>query len=135
VQRLFDELADLAPDAREPMLAASKERADLIGHVRQLLSAHDSVGILDGDKSAATSAYSSLSPGAQVGDFVIDRLIGRGGMGEVYDAHRDKSGFVQRAAIKMLRPEAVDQASLFDRERRLLAGLEHPGIARLIDGG
>src|SRR3546814_9294741 len=58
-----------------------------------------------------------------------------GGMGEVYAAHRSDRMFDQQVAIKLLRPESVAHSELFDRERRLLAGLEHPGIARLIDGG
>src|SRR3546814_20102926 len=56
-------------------------------------------------------------------------------MGEVYAAHRSDRMFDQQVAIKLLRPESVAHSELFDRERRLLAGLEHPGIARLIDGG
>jgi tetratricopeptide (TPR) repeat protein/predicted Ser/Thr protein kinase len=70
-----------------------------------------------------------------VGPFRIDRLIGRGGAGEVYLAHRTGAGFEQQVAIKLLRPEAADRMALFDAERRMLATLEHPGIARLIDGG
>uniref|UniRef100_UPI00054BD031 serine/threonine-protein kinase n=1 Tax=Sphingomonas sp. ERG5 TaxID=1381597 RepID=UPI00054BD031 len=86
-------------------------------------------------RSPAASGYSSLAAGERIGAFTIDRLIGRGGMGEVYLAHRTSTDFEQRVALKVLRAEAAERGGLFDRERRLLARLEHPGIARLIDGG
>lgn len=100
-----------------------------------MLAAAAAGGILDDDTAPAEAGYSSLLPGQVVGSFTIDRLIGRGGMGEVYAAHRTAADFDQRVALKLLRPEAAGHGDLFDRERRLLARLEHPGIARLIDGG
>jgi hypothetical protein len=62
-------------------------------------------------------------------------MIGRGGMGEVYAATRADAAFEQRAALKLLRYEAVGEVERFHAERRILARLEHPGIARLLDGG
>ncbi|WP_404338545.1 protein kinase [Sphingomonas sp. MMS12-HWE2-04] len=56
-------------------------------------------------------------------------------MGEVYRAHRADVGFEQHVALKLLRIDAVPNEALFARERRMLARLDHPGIARLIDGG
>lgn len=105
-----------------------------------MLAAEDGEGILDSGLTtdagaAAVSEYASLAPGAIVGGFRVERLIGRGGMGEVYLAHRDGADFDQRAALKLLRPEATARFALFSTERRLLAGLDHPSIARLIDGG
>lgn len=133
---LFDALVDMPESERETQLSRARDTASIIAQARELLFANDQVGVLD--KKAVESPptpYSSLEPGTDIGGFVIDRLIGRGGMGEVYEAHRQDRSFSQRVALKMLRPEAADQGSQFDRERRLLAGLEHPGIARLIDGG
>ena len=66
------------------------------------------------------------------------RRIGHGGMGVVYLAEREQGDFVQRVALKLLRRVAGDGQALlerFQRERALLARLEHPGIARLVDGG
>lgn len=105
-----------------------------------MLVAEAGEGILDdgltaGAEPAAASEYASLEPGAIVGGFRVERLIGRGGMGEVYLAHRDGVDFDQRAALKLLRPEAAERFASFSAERRMLAGLEHPSIARLIDGG
>nr|WP_257644080.1 serine/threonine-protein kinase [Luteimonas salinisoli] len=63
--------------------------------------------------------------------------LGRGGMGTVYLAERASGGFQQRGALKLIRP-GVDSAEFllrFAQERQILASLEHPGIARLLDGG
>jgi hypothetical protein len=87
---------------------------------------------------AATLAESgSVGPGARVGPFEIEYAIGAGGMGAVYRARRVDGGFEQTVALKVLTgakpaPEALSQ---FYREREALARLDHPGIARLIDGG
>ncbi|MEW9625426.1 serine/threonine-protein kinase [Rhodanobacter geophilus] len=66
------------------------------------------------------------------------RRVGEGGMGVVYLAEREDSGFVQQVALKVLGAGALGSPTLlerFARERQLLARLEHPGIARLLDGG
>jgi serine/threonine-protein kinase len=78
-----------------------------------------------------------LAPGDRVGPFRIERELSRGGMGIVYRAERADGEFAQRVALKWMsgsRDRDVAEA-LFRRERDILASLEHPGIARLIDGG
>ncbi len=77
------------------------------------------------------------SEGLRIGAYRALRVIGRGGMGAVFLAARDDGAFEQRVALKLLhagedRDEVV--ARLVE-ERRILSRLEHPGIARLIDGG
>jgi len=79
----------------------------------------------------------SVSSGTSIGPYVIDGLIGRGGMGAVYRAHRADGQFEQQVAIKII---DMPLASSFFRERfraerQMLAGLAHPYIARLLDGG
>jgi tetratricopeptide (TPR) repeat protein/predicted Ser/Thr protein kinase len=140
VRKAFDQLVGLEPPVRAARLRTLKLGARLSGEVASLLAASEGEGPLDARRPEpvgddAPSDYSSLSPGAKVGAFVLDRLIGRGGAGEVYLAHRAEAEFEQVVAIKLLRPEAADRMGLFDRERRVLATLEHPGVARLIDGG
>jgi serine/threonine-protein kinase len=78
-----------------------------------------------------------LTAGDRVGPFRLVRRIGAGGMGVVFLAERVEGGFEQRVALKLLAQPRGDAASirLFERERELLARLEHPNIARLIDGG
>ncbi|MFK2877549.1 protein kinase domain-containing protein [Rhodanobacter hydrolyticus] len=66
------------------------------------------------------------------------RRVGEGGMGVVYLAEREDDGFTQQVALKVLNASAIGSPTLlerFVRERQLLARLEHPGIARLLDGG
>jgi serine/threonine-protein kinase len=77
------------------------------------------------------------APPSQLGPFRLLHRIGSGGMGEVFLAERVEGGFEQRVAIKLMRATAVttDLARRFLRERQILARLQHPGIAHLIDGG
>lgn len=139
VRRHFDDLVDLTPHERDERIKTLELEPECLSELRSLFDASEQAGRLDERLKPAVIAdpanYSSVAPGTVIADFVIDRLIGRGGMGEVYEAHRDNTEFVQRVALKLLRPEAAGHADLFERERRLLAALEHPGIARLIDGG
>lgn len=70
-----------------------------------------------------------------LGPWKLIQLIGRGGMGEVWRAERCDGAFEMSAAIKLLRSDRTNVADRFKRERQLLAELDHPRIARLIDGG
>jgi len=74
--------------------------------------------------------------GQSVGPYIIEHEVGRGGMGAVYLAHR-QGDFSKRVAIKLVkRGMDTDQiVSRFRQERQILANLEHPNIARLLDGG
>lgn len=71
--------------------------------------------------------------GTRVGPFEIVDIIGRGGMSTVYLAERRDGTFEQRVAIKVLEARSVGER--FARERRILARLDHPAIARIFDGG
>lgn len=75
--------------------------------------------------------------GEIAGAFALRRLIGRGGMGEVWLAERQDADFEQRVAVKLIQSGA-EQGELLRRflmERRILSSLHHPNIARLVDGG
>lgn len=71
----------------------------------------------------------------RAGAWLIGALIGRGGSGEVHLATRADGHFEQRVALKLLIPDVPGQLDRFRAERQVLARLEHPGIARLLDGG
>ncbi len=140
IEALFDELIGRSPADRAARLGRADVPADIRNEVASLLAAADTGGILDAappplSRPASDVVYSSLAAGDRIGAFTVDRLIGRGGMGEVYLAHRATDDFEQRVALKLLRADVAGRGDLFDRERRLLARLEHRGIARLIDGG
>ncbi len=140
VSALFDRLLALTPANREAQLKRSSASPEVLQQVRQMFSALDrEPSFLEQSGRQAEpeqfQEYSSLVAGAKIGAFVVERLVGRGGMGEVYLAHRCDADFSQKVALKLIRPEAVGRLGHFENERRILAGLEHPGIARLIDGG
>ena len=75
--------------------------------------------------------------GARIGAWELVREIGRGGMGAVYLAFRADNEFRKRVAIKLIRGgmESDFLIRRFKNERQILARLEHPNIARLVDGG
>lgn len=89
-------------------------------------------------RSAADTLLSQslLKTGDVFGKYQIIKPIGTGGMGQVYLAQRNDE-VIQQVAIKVLSQGAMDEQSLvrFDIERRILASLNHPNIARLIDAG
>lgn len=140
-RQALDRLADLPETKRQTRLRDMDLAPKVLNCIRGMLSSGTRTGILDAPVAGRTAsrprpaAPTSLSPGTLVGVFRIDRLIAHGGMGELYLAHRNEADFEQRVALKLLRPEAAKQFDLFTAERQMLAGLEHPGIARLIDGG
>jgi serine/threonine-protein kinase len=75
--------------------------------------------------------------GRSVGPYRITRLIGRGGMGAVFEAERNDAQFRMRVALKLLRRDAGSALAVqrFRYERQILASLRHPNIAALLDGG
>src|SRR5439155_11435168 len=75
------------------------------------------------------------APPERIGSYRIVRELGRGGMGVVYLAERDDAGFKKTVAIKVLSRDSHVMQRRFRTETQILAGLEHPGIARLYDGG
>ncbi|MEM9374926.1 MAG: serine/threonine-protein kinase [Pseudomonadota bacterium] len=73
----------------------------------------------------------------RAGAYKVEALIGRGGMGAVYSGSRDAGDFDHKVAIKVIRPGVLSDVLIkrFETERQILASLNHPGIARLFDGG
>ena len=87
--------------------------------------------------SAPAGDAESIPAGARIGPYRVLEEIGRGGMGTVYLAERADGAFEQRVALKRIRLGLGTELlrDRFLRERQILAGLEHPNIARLLDGG
>jgi serine/threonine-protein kinase len=138
IKALFDEVCDLAEPERSARLAATAD-TELIRQVRALLAQAevDTAGFSAPIASMLTGlGGENLEPGATLGAWTLLRRIGEGGMGTVYQAQRSDGHFEQTAAIKVLRglPSASAMQYLA-RERQILAGLTHPNIARLLDGG
>src|SRR5580658_328546 len=93
--------------------------------------------LLQSDERLAAMAPAALEALPRFGQWQATRLLGRGGMGVVYLAERADGAFQMVAAVKVV-PLALASADIeerFRRERQFLASLDHPKIARLIDGG
>ena len=83
------------------------------------------------------AVWSQRLVGERVGPYALVRELGRGGMGAVWLAERADGEFEQRVAVKLIRPgwDAGELLARFRAERQILAGLTHPNIAHLLDGG
>ena len=118
---------------REPYwLRCAGGDAELLRELRELSAARERAS------NWAGSEAEDREPSARrIGPYKLDRLIGRGGMGAVYLAHRADGEFEQQVALKVvgLPFEIEPFRERFRRERQILAGLNHPNIARLLDGG
>ena len=138
---LFRELADLPPAERENIFARRKVQPELRAEVESLLAfdCSDDHAVTDciGQQAAAAVRVESASAVAFCGPYRLIRPLGSGGMGAVYLAERNDGEIQQQVAIKMLRVDAhrPQWQERFLRERQLLAYLNHPSIARLLDAG
>lgn len=148
IEALFHRVVDLEREEREAVLV--REAADdpeLVAEVRSLIRADVEAGAatggdaLDGAVEAAAREVArdagQLRPGYRIGPWRIVDELGRGGMGTVHLAERDDDEYRARAAIKVIRAAApdADPVRRFRAERQILAGLQHPHVARLLDGG
>ena len=144
-RELFLAATTLPPEDRDAFLRDADAGTAVRTAVLRLLALHGDVtgsvgtvapeaptGALDGvpDRAGRTSDTA-------VADFRLERVLGEGGMGRVYLAVRDVGGTTQRVALKIV-PSASHGRRFIERlrrERSILAGLDHPHIARLIDAG
>jgi serine/threonine-protein kinase len=135
VEELFSATVTLAPQERRDRLARFDGPSGIRREVESLLSAHDAEGA-ELELPQASLPAVSLS-GRRVGPWAVIREVGRGGMGAVYEAIRDDAQYQKRVAIKTIGRSLDGQAigRRFRQEQRILASLEHPNIAALIDGG
>ena len=138
VSALFEEVRERPAPEREARLRAHGDdttRAAVAG----MLRAYDTDPSFDPSAAVGDSLGAILAPvliGRRLGAYRLMAEIGRGGMGIVYEAHRDDDEFDRKAAIKILPAwSAAPVVERFRFERRVLAGLDHPGIAKLLDAG
>ncbi len=91
----------------------------------------------DGDDEQAQASAESRMIGKRISQYSIVAQLGSGGMGEVYRAVRADDQYQKQVAIKLVRAGADSGLviSRFKNERQILANLDHPNIARLLDGG
>lgn len=149
VDRLFDEALDV-PDAERDRFLVERCGGDveLLARLRHLVAvASDQGARLETPGPSLVKAAlevegelderTGISSGDVIGRYRVVGELGRGGMATVFDAERDDGAFQQKVAIKVLR-RGLDTDEIVGRflaERQILSGLEHPNIARLVDGG
>jgi len=154
IQAIFHEVVE-APEQQRSALIEARCGPDreLAAEVRSLLEAcaaeenFSGSGSVEPETGGEANLESSQTESApiestniesrQIGPYLIDRLLGRGGMGAVYLAHRADGQFEQKVAIKLIDLPLATSVfrERFRQERQILAGLRHPYIATLLDGG
>jgi serine/threonine-protein kinase len=149
LSRLLDEALELPPEARDRWLEAlppadrpyADELRTLLRHQSTSMTG-DFLDILPNLRDAVDNARAAISarplrPGTAVGPYVIEREIGRGGMGAVWLARRGDGLIKRPVALKLPHPGPLCRqlAERFADERDILAELSHPNIARLYDAG
>ena len=149
VEAHFHRALDAPSDTREALvLDWCREEPDIAADVLALLRADSQVDALMAShevsvehallrEPATPTSGGDLWLGRRLGPFLIDRELGRGGMGVVYLGHRQDGALTQTVAIKVIARHLRHSPAMsqFSSERDVLGRLEHPHIARLIDGG
>jgi eukaryotic-like serine/threonine-protein kinase len=146
MSRVLDEALELDEAGRREWLAAlNPEHQDIAEALREALSL-GSAGTgeslftlpkVGADADAGLNTTSDLTAGVRVGPFELIRPLGAGGMAEVWLARRADGAIKREVALKLplLTRLRRDLEPRFAREREILAGLNHPNIARLFDAG
>jgi serine/threonine protein kinase len=140
----FDEALQLDPSLRAGYIEEICPADPKLRHeIESLLAAHERMrpDFLN-TPAAGLDAFQELSGadpwiGRHIGPYQLIRQLGSGGMGEVYFAIRADEEFHQEVAVKLIRSGQNSAAvvSRFKIERQILASLDHPNIAKLLDGG
>jgi serine/threonine protein kinase/tetratricopeptide (TPR) repeat protein len=143
IQALFEEVVDTAPAERAHRLADScRNDTELRESVESLLASDEKTA--DPLKVAIGAAAESLLEehqdrllGTRIGQYRVVSILGHGGMSTVYRGERDDAQYQQSVAIKVLHHATLHPRlrSRLHSERHILATLDHPSIARLIDSG
>ncbi|MGA8027148.1 MAG: tetratricopeptide repeat protein [Bryobacteraceae bacterium] len=143
VQQVINAALEL-PELQRPafLQEACGSNPGLLREVSALLASYEHAGNFL-EESVGASAYEAFEKGSfavgdHIGPYQITCVIGHGGMGTVYCARRADDQFQQQVAIKLLSGGLGNSSELLSRfraERQILATLNHPNIARLLDGG
>ncbi len=141
IKAIFNEAVELESADGEAFLRSQNGAGDeILAEVRRLLAA-EKYHNFEKPVANLTHLWHDESAedyiGREIGNYKIKREIGRGGMGIVFEAVRETDEFSQTAALKILK-RGMDSGVMlrrFRHEKQILASLEHPNIARLLDGG
>ena len=143
IDHIFQSVLDCPPEKRAALLdSACGDDSRLRAEVASLLASHEearftgAAAFNDGMKLLEDRAGQSRD-GTDIGPYRVLREIGRGGMGSVYLAARADDAYEKLVAIKIIRRglDTDDIVRRFRSERQILATLDHPNVARLLDAG
>ncbi|MBS0460957.1 MAG: serine/threonine protein kinase [Proteobacteria bacterium] len=140
VKALFDQALEIAPGERTAWVASActgddELRAELERWLRAEASLGDFLESVPAPVAQTVAAATAHDDPQRFGAWRVLRALGAGGMGQVWLGERDDGQFEQRVAIKQVAWPTQDLIRRFGEERRILARLDHPNIARLIDAG
>jgi eukaryotic-like serine/threonine-protein kinase len=143
IRRIYEQALPISGPAREDYVRRECQEEDGIRvEVERLLKAHDHVpDWLDRPALGAAREFATFDrptlEGRNLSGYTLIREIGRGGMGAVYLADRSDEMFHRQAAVKLVLPQAGTFGIMarFQQEREILASLDHPAIAKLLDAG
>jgi serine/threonine protein kinase len=136
IKQIVNACLELEPDARERhIITVCASDATLAAEVKSMLASYAEVGDFLAEP-VWDSGPGELLTGSRIGSYQLCEPIAEGGMGAVYRAVRS-SDFEKQVAIKLVKRGMDTNFILrrFRHERQILAGLDHPNIARLLDGG
>jgi serine/threonine protein kinase len=143
VREIYENALSLSYTSRDAFLAQECHgKPEMREEVERLLKAHGNVPAwLDQPVAGLAKPFIGVDlpkmEGRHLGSYTLIREIGRGGMGCVYLAERSDGVFRKQVAIKLVLPSPNTESVItrFQQERSILASLDHPNIARLLDGG
>ena len=139
IQSLFEKAIELDFSEREDYLKKEcADDSDLLAEVLSLLSADEKQHSIFAGSAAEFIAIDDANLDGKIfGNYRAIKQIGSGGMGSVYLAERADGVFEQKVALKVVKPgmNSHEIITRFEEERQILARLQHPNIARLLDGG
>lgn len=138
IRTLFDAASDLPVAERQAWVEArAGGSAEVVAQVMRLLRASSASGQGFMAEPAYKRERPALEEGMRIGPYRVIRELGSGGMGVVYLAERSDDAYKRQTAVKVIRPELRTHPlkDRFLQERDILAGLDHPNIARIVDGG
>lgn len=158
IDTLFEKVLQNPPGKRYRFLnEMCRDDTALFNELKKLLEIHDEASLILGDSvtefispiiagladapvknlDTQDSDYTDLPPGKTIGMYKISEKIDRGGMGDIYLVYRTDQLYDHPVALKVMRGRINqhDRLRQFEAERKILASLDHPNIARLYDGG
>ena len=138
IRELFDAASEMPAAQRQAWVEARADgNPQVVSSVMRLLHAANASGQGFLAEPAFKRESPALQEGMMIGPYRVLRELGSGGMGVVYLAMRSDEVYRRMAAVKVIRPElrANPIKDRFLQEREILARLDHPNIARIVDGG